>query len=83
VTHKNFSRTGGSWGMWSDHQLCRVVLKMVDRSGETQKWRSWKKKIRKYIHHITPNRLVDRVEKHILGQHKNFSKNKQKHIIVS
>jgi hypothetical protein len=44
VTHKDFSRTGGSRGRWSDHQICRAVLKVVGRSGGTRKWRSWKKK---------------------------------------
>jgi hypothetical protein len=72
VTHKNFSRTGGSRGRWSDHQICRFVLKTVDRSGGTQKWRSWKKIIKIYIYHITPNRVVDRGEKYILGHHKKF-----------
>jgi hypothetical protein len=72
VTHKDFSRTGGSRGRRSDHQICRFVLKMVDRSGGTRKWKSRKKIIKKYIYHTTPNRLVDRGEKHILGHHKKF-----------
>jgi hypothetical protein len=41
------------------------------------------KKIKKYIYHITPNRLVDRSENTFLVMTKIFSKNKQKHITLS